>query len=231
LQQSHPSGVHLAIFYPSLQGNRNDSEGISEIESGGRTDSRKKAARRLAAESAERLGLRPVAPDHILIGILRVENSLAAQILAARGLKSDEVLEQIANAPRTNYLSGASKTNARLRLDSFLAGLKWLKSEELISFFGKNAEFVDSSGKRWNREEIWRGLETLFAPYAKRNASYVIEAILAETGTVFVASVLWKNALLASEQRAWMHRMNIFLLLGAEDWEILLAQVTPVQSL
>jgi len=181
----------------------------------------------LAAESAERLGQRRVEPEHILIGILRVETSLAAQILHARGLKPGEMLEQLAKAPGIQYRSGAT-ISAERTLDSFLAGLKCLKPEELISFFGKNAEFIDASGKRWNREEMWRGFETLFAPYAKRNASYVIEAILAETGTLFVAIVLWKNALLASEQRAWMHRMNFVLLPGAEEWEILLAQATPV---
>jgi len=114
-------------------------------------------------------------------------------------------------------------------LDSFLAGLKWLSSEELISFFAKNAEFIDASGKRWNREEIWKGFETLFAPYAKKNATHVVEATLADTRELFVANVLWKNALLASEQRAWMHRMSFVLLPEAGDWTILLAQVTPVQ--
>jgi len=181
----------------------------------------------LAAESAERLGHRRVEPVHMLIGILRVESSLAAQILLARGLKPGEMSEQLAKGPSMQYRSGTA-ISAERTLDAFLAGLKSLKPEELISFFGENAEFIDASGKRWNREEMWREFETLFAPYAKRNASYVIEAILAETGTLVVAIVLWKNALLASEQRAWMHRMNFVLLPGAEDWEILLAQATPV---
>jgi hypothetical protein len=181
----------------------------------------------LAAESAERLG---VEPEHILIGILRVDSSFAAQILAARGLKASGILEQLSKAPDAKYPSRSTKS-PRLRLDSFLAGLKCLKPDELIYFFGKNAEFIDAAGKRWNRKEIWRGLETLFAPYAKRNTSYVLDAILAETGTVFVANVLWKNALIVSERRAWMHRMNIVFLLGEDDWEILLAQVTPVQLL
>jgi hypothetical protein len=52
---------------------------------------------------------------------------------------------------------------------------------------------------------------------------------LAETREVFVANVLWKNALLASEQRAWTHRMSVVLLPEAGDWKILLAQVTAVQ--
>jgi hypothetical protein len=41
--------------------------------------------------------------------------------------------------------------------------------------------------------------------------------------------VVWKNALLVSEQRAWVQRMSFVLLLKGEGWEIVLAQVTPVQ--
>src|ERR1700678_1125418 len=38
----------------------------------------------LAVDASERLGHRLVEPEHIMIGILRVETSLAAQILIAR---------------------------------------------------------------------------------------------------------------------------------------------------
>jgi len=182
----------------------------------------------LAAEASERLGHRLVETEHIPIGILRVEASLAAQILTSRGVKPGPIQEQLAKAPSPSY-QGSATVSASLTLNSFLAGLKWLNSEELISFFAINAEFVDACGKRWNRGEIWKEFETLFAPYAKRNASYVFEATLAETRELFVANVLWKNALLASEQRAWTHRMSVVLLLEAGDWKILLAQVTPVQ--
>ncbi len=117
-----------------------------------------------------------------------------------------------------------------LVLDGFLAGLKWLNSEELISFWGDNAEFIDAFGKRWSREEIYRGFETLFAPYAKKNAGYLVESTLAQTADVFVATVLWKNALLASIERSWMQRMTVVLVPDGEDWKILTAQVTPVRS-
>jgi len=182
----------------------------------------------LAGETAERLGHRRVEIEHLLIGILRVEASLAAQILIARGVKPGPIQEQLAQAPSPKYPAEA-RASALLTLDGFLVGLKWLNSEELISFFTKNAEFIDASGKKWNREEIWKGFETLFAPYAKKNASYVVEATLAETSELFVATVLWKNALLASEQRAWMHRMSVVLIPEGDEWKILLAQVTPVQ--
>jgi hypothetical protein len=58
---------------------------------------------------------------------------------------------------------------------------KWLNAEELLSFFAKNAVLIDAAGKGWNHEDICKGFETLFVPYAKKNASYVVEATLAET--------------------------------------------------
>ena len=182
----------------------------------------------LAAETAERFGHRQVETGHMLIAILGVEASLAAQILTASGLKPGPIKDQIAKGPGPKYQSKA-RIGALLTLDSFLAGLKWLNADELIHFFAKTAEFIDASGKRRNYQEILKEFETIFAPYAKKNASYVVEATLAETNELFVANVLWKNAILASEQRIWMHRMSLVLLPVADDWEILLAQVTPVQ--
>jgi len=190
-----------------------------------------KKALNLAAEESERLAQRHIGTEHLLLGVLRVEGTLAAKLLRKRGLKPEAIREQLAKAPDSVSLrvSADPSVGAIATLDSFLAGLKGLNSEVLISFFAKNAEFIDASGKRWNREEIWKGFETLFAPYAKKNATYVVEGTLAETGALFIANVLWKNALLASEQRAWMHRMSVVLLSGADNWKILLAQVTPVQ--
>jgi hypothetical protein len=184
-----------------------------------------------AGEEADRLRHRHVGTEHLLVGMLRVEGSLAARLLRERGLKPEAIREELAKAP--DYVSpkalGEPRRRAIATLDSFLAGLKWHNSEELLSFFAKTAVFIDAAGKRWNHEEIWKGFETLFAPYAKKNATYVVEATLPETSELFVADVLWKNALLASEQRAWMHRMSVVLLSGADSWEILLVQVTPVQ--
>ncbi len=190
-----------------------------------------KKALNLAAEESQRLAHRYIGTEHLLLGMLGVEGSLAAKLLREMGLKPEAIRVQLAKAPGfvSVRVSAEPSRGAIATLDSFLAGLKWLNSEELIPFFAKNAEFIDASGKRWNREEIWKGFETLFAPYAKKNATYVVEVALAETSELFVANVLWKNALLASEQRSWMHRMSVILLSGGANWEILLAQVTPVQ--
>lgn len=181
----------------------------------------------LAAETSERLGHRTVETEHLLIGILRVEASMAARILIARGLKQESIQEQFAKTAIPKSKS-TTTTSASQKLESFLAGLKWHKAEELLPFFAKNAQFVDVKGKRWNREEIEKEFVTLFAPYAKKNATYAIEETLADTTELFVAIVLWKNAILASLERVWIHRMSVVLIPG-DDWEIVLVQVTPVQ--
>jgi Clp amino terminal domain, pathogenicity island component len=184
----------------------------------------------LAAEAADRLGHDSIGPEHLLIGILRIESSQAAQILIARGAKPELVQEHLAKP-----LSPEHRIKARisplLKIERFLGGFKGPDARELISLFATNAEFIDVAGKRWNSDEISKGFETLFAPYAKRNASYVVETVLAETNELFVASVLWRNALLASEQRSWMHRMSIVLVPEGDEWKILLAQVTPLLGL
>jgi hypothetical protein len=181
-----------------------------------------------AFQESERLGHRYVGAEHILLGILRVESSLASRLLVEGGLKLGPIRERLSSQASPKYLKTAT-TDASLILESFLGGLNSLKSEELNSYFTHNAEFIDANGKRWNREEIRKGFETLFAPYAKRNATYVVETTLAETGEMFVANVLWKNALLASEQRVWIHRMSVILLPQSDGWQILLVQVTPVR--
>ena len=186
---------------------------------------------RLAAEEADRLGHRHVDTEHLLLGLLHVEGSLAAQILQAKGARLATLREEVA---KTRSVEGIKPTpklseNAITTLHSFLAGLKWSKAEDVLAFFAENAQFVDVHGKRWNREEIHKGLETLLAPYAKKNATYLIEETLADSGDILVAVVLWKNAILASMERVWMHRMSVVLVRKGEDWSIALVQVTPVQ--
>ena len=142
----------------------------------------------LAAEASERLGHRTVEMEHLLIGILRVEESMAAQILLARGMKSTSVQEQLAKESTSEYRA-AAKLSASLTLERFLAGLRCQNCDALISFFAKNVVFIDAVGKRWVLEEIRKHVDTLFAPYAKKNAAYIVEDTLTDTNDSFVVVV------------------------------------------
>jgi hypothetical protein len=52
-----------------------------------------------AAEETERLGHREIGTEHLLLGMLREEKSLAAQILRGHGLDVSAIRDQMAGAP------------------------------------------------------------------------------------------------------------------------------------
>jgi hypothetical protein len=180
-----------------------------------------KEALNLAVEESEKVGVRHVGTEHLLVGMLGVEKSRAAQLLRARGLTVAEVRAQLAKNPKASSVrsSEPGDDRAKLVLDSFLASLKPDNGEELIKFLARNAQFIDISGKRWNREEIVENFDTLFAPYVKINRAFVIEETFADGSRLLVASVLWKNA----------HRMSVVVIREAENWCILLLHATAVQ--
>jgi len=189
-----------------------------------------KKALQLAAEEADRLGHRHIGTEHLLLALSSLKSSLAGKILQARGARAATVREHLAKAPRAESTSLPPKSSNRAltTLESFLTGLKWQKADELVLFFTENAQFVDVHGKQWSRKEIYKEFDTLFAPYAKKNATHSIEETLADTSDLMVVIVLWKNAILASLERVWMHRMSVVLVPQGDDWAIVLAQVTPV---
>jgi hypothetical protein len=132
-----------------------------------------KTVLRLAEETSDRFGHRHVEPVQLLIGLLRIESLMAAQILIERGVKSEPIQADLAKRSSSEYQS-TTRPVALLTVESFLAGLKGRDSGELILYFATNAEVIDASGREWNLEEIGKSFETVFAPYAKRNASYAI---------------------------------------------------------
>jgi hypothetical protein len=185
----------------------------------------------LASDEAQRLAQRRVDTQHVLLGIMGVRGSLAARLLQAAGVSAEAIRDKI----RTDFRAAAPTVERRREggmptLENFLAGLRSLHSEELIEFFAEHAQFIDAAGRRWNREEISKNCEALLAYYAKKNSTGVVKTVLIDADSFCVASVVWKNAMLASEQRAWMHQMSVVLIRENEDWRIVLLQVTPVIS-
>ena len=185
----------------------------------------------LAAEEAERLAHRHVGTEHLLVAMIRVEGSLAAQLLRERGLKPDVIRMELAKAP------GPSSPKAPLEpsrgaiatLDNFLAGLKWYNWEQLAPFFARKIQFVDPTGKRWiGRDELEKQFEVLFAPYAKKSVTFVFEGAYPGPAGSAVASILWENVTFRGEATRSMHRMTVVIAEQGEDWVIFLLQVTPV---
>jgi len=184
----------------------------------------------LAVEESD-LAHQRVGTEHILLGILRVKDSLAAGLLRERGLQPEAIRELLAKTSASGSLKAPAGPSggAIAALESFLAGLKWYDWEQLAPFFAQNSHFVDSSGKRWiGREEIEKQFATIFAPYAKKNVTFLLEGTYSGPAESVVASVVWENVTSRGEPKRSMHRMTVILAQELDDWAIFLLQVTVV---
>lgn len=186
-----------------------------------------------AVQEAERLGQRHVGTEHLLLGMLSVEGSLAARLLRERGLKSEAIREQVAKGLAASLKAQlVPSRSAIVRLDSFLAGLKRYDWERLAPFFAEKTHLVDWTGKRWiGREVIEKQFEAIFAPYAKKNVTFLLEGVYAGAAGTVMASILWENLTFRGEAMRCMHRMTVVLAQEGDDWAISLLQVTPVISI
>jgi Clp amino terminal domain, pathogenicity island component/SnoaL-like domain len=183
----------------------------------------------LAGEEAERLGHKHIGTEHILLGILRLPDSLAARLLIGRGAKANSIREKIATSPASLVASARPAAGALTTLDDILGLLRTGNSNEVAGLFHEKGQFVDSSGKRWTgRTEIDKGAETLFAPFAKKNASLLLEDVTKGPSETCVASVLWEFDAASSDRSKSLHRMSIVLDSAGEEWKIVLMQVTPL---
>jgi Clp amino terminal domain, pathogenicity island component len=186
-----------------------------------------------AAEEAERLFQKFVGTEHILLGILRAEGSLAEQILREKGLRPEILREQLAKSHDPISLrepvEPSKRAKAIARLHNFLAELKWYDWERLAPFLGQNAQFVDASGKRWiGIEELKKQFEVLFAPYVKTNVTCLLEDTYLGPSEFVMASILWENVTFRGETNRSMQRMSVILAQEGEDWVIFLLQVTRI---
>lgn len=196
-----------------------------------------------AAEEADRLADRHIDTQHILLGILRVEKSLAAKLLQAKGAQADAIRVQMAQtaAFRTestrpqspssvgHYDISSANTAALTTLDQFLLFLKKGDPRQLSHFFDHQGQFIDASGNRWaGRPEIEKQAETLLAPFAKKNASFRREETIAGPSHTLIGSVLWEFAAASGDRSTSILRMSIVLVLTEEEWTIILVQLTPV---
>jgi uncharacterized protein (TIGR02246 family) len=195
---------------------------------------------RRAKDEADRLGHRRIGTEHLLLGLLGSETSLAARLLRERGAGVEAARERFAKTPgpaeetemvppRRGEELARRLDQAAAALENFLAALKSNNSEQLAFFFLPNSQFVDYAGKLWTgRAEIEKQFEMLIAPYAKKNVACRVEGVHAGPFRTALASVLWENVTVPSQPPRAMHRMTLGLTPETQDWAIYLLQVTPI---
>jgi Clp amino terminal domain, pathogenicity island component len=182
----------------------------------------------LAGEEADGMKHRHVGTEHLLLGVLRVSDCLAAKLITARGVKAEKIREQIASGGGSAEPTRPSNLTAH-PIDSFLGTLKGTITTGVAEFFGTKGQYIDSNGKCWTGcEEIAKEGNALFAPFAKKNATFLLEGVVNSPRGTVVATVLWEFAACAGQLSKSIHRMSIVMAPEGGGWAILLVQVTPV---
>ena len=180
----------------------------------------------LAVEEAQDIGRRQIGPEFLLLGILRTERCVGAEVLRSLGVNLESArkcVESETLAVRTP----TGRADARQALGSFLDALKTPQAEELSAFFSEDAQVVDLRGHTWIRPfEI--DFASCFAPFATKGARFHVER--AELGGlhIFTAIVLWENVTVGSQASRSMYRMSVVLNQESGGWKIIALQITPV---
>jgi len=242
LRESHKAGIRLQFSAAEVRADIEKRITIRERISTSVEVPLTRAAKQVlkfAVEEADASKRRRVAPQHLFLGLMRVEDSMAAQLLRERGVTLEDLRRQSAEMP--DYVAGAPMEPAKFArgasadqrsghtLEAFLEYLK-VQPESLADFFNERTQFIDLKGRRWEGPEIHAHADELFPSYATRGASYRIEN-KDSSASVLVAAILWDTP--AATPSTSSHRMTVVMIpspAGApREWVIVAIQLTAVE--
>jgi hypothetical protein len=187
-----------------------------------------------AAEEANNMGERHVGTEHLLLGLLRIKDGLAAEILRGDQIDLGKVREKLRDPRHKQCVATASfdaphSPDLHVAIEVFLAALRDGNLRDLEGFFVSSSCFVDASGKLWRgHHEIVPSLEILLAPFAKRNAKPIGEGHTYASANISVTTLIWEDVHLPGFSPLDLFRMSI-VFGGYEGIPIAyLIQITPV---
>jgi Clp amino terminal domain, pathogenicity island component len=198
-----------------------------------------KHALNFAQEEAGALKSRVIAPEHLLLGLLRVEDSMAAQLLRQRGIDPDAIRKELASSTTYSSLSAQEleeddasgdyatdklAENAEQTLENFLEGLRSGRPSLFAEFFDDSSQFIDIKGSRWVGQEIEARAAELFAPYGTKRANCRIESTRL-VSRVFIVALLWDTP---ARPFRLLHRMTVVMVADSGTWLVNSVQLTPI---
>jgi hypothetical protein len=188
----------------------------------------------LAAEEATRIGHRHIGPEHLLLGLLRVEKGLASEILREYRVDLETIRKEISKLPTpaldpSSFKPVIAADGEIQAYREFVASLHEGNWNELHDFFAKEASFIDANGGLWSgHKEIVANLETLLTPFATKNAKHHLEKEICRTAELWVGTVLWSAVHLQAHTFPQQLRMTLVFGNDGGEWSIFLLQITSI---
>jgi len=187
-----------------------------------------------AAEEADRLGSRHVGCEHILMGLLRHDESNLARAMKEAGIKMSAVR---AVAAKSGTIAGSAATDAMITaLGRVFKLMEFMWNQQNLEgfgrLFGSTAEFVDINGALWTEPIRIAGATHAFDRLGNDLVSVKLNAhsILFAGDGFCVSRVVWEVQLRQSERCVGKVVMTAALKTVGEDWKIFAAQNTRVEN-
>lgn len=198
-----------------------------------------KRALNFAAEEADRLGHRHVGTEHVVLGLLRVEQGVAASILGDHGVTLAGFRERLegtqsrmpeAVRPVAAARERGATSPTRIIMEFLLRLGQGLTEAATQQFFAPNAQYIDAVGQRWTGEtELSSHLAGLIQRFSAGSADLVMEETMQPRDGLCLLTLLWG----ASQDQTPKESCRMVVTLarggsGDTGWLIYSIQVTPV---
>jgi uncharacterized protein (TIGR02246 family) len=183
-----------------------------------------------AAEDAERLGIKYVGTEHILLGILHEHDCWAARLLYERGLTLDWLREELARPsddPQKKFERAAEEIVSVMQIAQAW-GLG--QATEFARMFAADGQFVDTQGNLWiGPARIYEAARLIFAATGWAKSLGKIEDVQFVGTKAAMATLLWESPEKLEKPNPGCVRMTVILIQKPEGWYIVRVQATGLQ--
>jgi uncharacterized protein (TIGR02246 family) len=181
----------------------------------------------MAVEEAEQLGNKHVGTEHLLLGILREEDSWAARLLRDRGLTLEGLREELSHYAAEPEIHPVEKI---FSVAQFAEAWNSGHVGEFASMFSADGQFVDPDGNLWiGPTRIMQAAKLIFraAGWAKTRGK--IEDLQLVGSKAVMVNLVWDPAEKIDTPNPGCVRMTVILTWKREGWTIARVQATGIQ--
>jgi uncharacterized protein (TIGR02246 family) len=180
-----------------------------------------------AAEEAERLGTKHVATEHLLLGLLREDGTLAARLLQERGLALDWLRVEL---NRSSTEPGKNTAEEIVSLSQFARAWSSGNPSDFARLFAPDGQFVDTQGDLWvGPARITEAAKLIFSKPGWAQTQGEIEDVQFVGSKAIMATLAWESAAKLENPNPGCVRMTVILTQKPEGWTIARVQATRLQ--
>ena len=181
----------------------------------------------MAAEESQRLGVKHVGTEHLLLAIMREEGCFAARLLAERGLTLTWLREDLAR-PSAEPEKQVSEEVLSVRQFSDAWGKG--QASDFARMFSPDGQFVDPLGGFWiGPAAIQEAAKLIFAAPGWVNLRGKIEDVQFVGTKAAMATLAWESIGNSENPNPGCVRMTVILTQKPAGWAIVRAQATGLQ--